>query len=355
LRTVTLTIPKRLVGALLAGALVVAAWGGAEATPAPTPAPTSSATQAPGTTPAPTETPLTGTVRIDGSSTVGPLTEVAAELFENYVRERGGNVNVEVAIAGTSAGFGKFCIGESDMNNASRPIKQSEIDLCGQNNIKYEGVQVANDALALVVNPQNPISCLTTAQTKQIWDADSAVMSWADVDGLNVPADFLALATDPNRQLGRQLYGPGTDSGTFDFFTEAINGKSGQIRTDYNDIGEDDNAAVTAVTGVPHAMGYIPYSYFTEVGDRVKPLSIDAGNGCVEPTLDNVLNGSYKPLGRPLFIYASDTALARAEVLAFIDFYIENAKQVATLAGFVPMSDAQIATSKAKVDSLIGR
>jgi phosphate transport system substrate-binding protein len=342
----------RLAGLTLAAVFAVGACGGAGATSAPTSGPTGSTPTQP---PPPTGEPLGGTVRVDGSSTVGPLTEVAAELFENYVQEQGGTTKVEVAIAGTSAGFGKFCIGESDMNNASRPIKQSEIDLCAENKIAYEGIQVANDALALLVHPDNPIDCLTHAQATQIWDEGSTVMSWDEIDGLDVPADFLALATDPNRRLGRQLYGPGTDSGTFDFFTEVINGKAGKIRTDYNDIGEDDHAAVVAVSGIPHAMGYVPYSYFTEVGDIVKPLSIDGGNGCVEPTLENVQNGTYVPLGRPLFIYASDVALARPEVLAFMDFYVENAEKIASLRGFVPMTAAQIAEQKKSIDKLAGR
>jgi phosphate transport system substrate-binding protein len=340
---------SRLAVVALASVFAVGACAGSPAA-TQAPAPTGSAPTA-----APTDEPLGGSIRIDGSSTVGPLAEVAAELFENWVRERGGTTTVEVAISGTSGGFGKFCIGENDMNNASRPIKQSEIDLCGENNIAYDGVQVANDALALIVNPVNPLVCLSVAQANQIWDENSTVMTWSDVDGLDLPADFLALpGSDANRELGRQLYGPGTDSGTFDFFTEVINGKSGQIRTDYIDIGEDDNAAVTAVTGVPHSMGYIPYSYFTEVGDRVKGIAIDGGAGCVEPTLDNVLNGTYVPMGRPLFTYASDKALAKPEVLAFMNYWIENSEEIAATAGFVPMTDAQIAESIAKIQSLVG-
>jgi phosphate transport system substrate-binding protein len=294
---------------------------------------------------------LTGSVNLDGSSTVGPLSEVAAELF----MDENSGVRVTVAISGTGGGFQKFCIGENDMNNASRPIKPSEIDLCGENSIAYEGVQVANDALALIVHPNNPVACLSVAQANQIWDEGSTVATWADVEGLDLPADFLALpGGDVNRALGRQLYGPGTDSGTFDFFTEVINGESGKIRTDYIDIGEDDNAAVTAVSGVPHAMGYIPYSYFTEVGGAVKGIAIDGGAGCVDPTLDNVLNGTYVPMGRPLFTYASDVALAKPEVLAFMNYWIENSEEIAQVAGFVPMTDAQIAESQRKIQSLVG-
>jgi phosphate transport system substrate-binding protein len=333
--------PAQVAG--IAGVLVLAACqasGGTEptqdGTPATTPAETSDNGQGNGAG-------LSGTIRIDGSSTVGPLAEVAAELFENA----NSGVRVTVAISGTSGGFQKFCIGETDMNNSSRPIKESEIELCDENEIGYDGIQVANDALALVVNPGSPVDCLTVEQASQIWDEGSTVSTWGDVEGLDLPSDFAGTAI--------QLYGPGTDSGTFDFFTEAINGSSGQIRTDYIDIGEDDNAAVVAVSGTSGAMGYIPYSYFTEAGDQVKALAIDGGDGCVDATLENVLDGSYTPLGRPLFTYASDTALARAEVLAFMEFWIENSEEIATTAGFVPMTDEQIAEQNAKIDQLVGR
>lgn len=289
---------------------------------------------------------LSGDIRIDGSSTVGPLSEVAAELF---MMENPG-VRVTVAVSGTSGGFGKFCIGENDMNDASRAIKESEIELCGQNGISFDAIQVANDALALLVNNGNPVSCLTTAQASQIWDEDSAVATWGDVEGLDLPEDFAAL------ELGKALYGPGTDSGTFDFFTEAINGQEGRIRTDYIDIGEDDNAAVSAIRDIPQAMGYVPYSYFQQptVREAVKPLAIDAGAGCVDATLENVQSGAYAPLGRPLFVYASDTALARPEVLAFMNFYVDNAQQIAELAGFVPLTEAQLEEQRAKIAALVG-
>ena len=285
---------------------------------------------------------LSGTVRIDGSSTVGPLTEVAAELF---MRENPG-VRVTVAVSGTSGGFQKFCKGETDGNDASREIKEEEIEVCGQNGIGYDNVQVANDALSLVVKTDNPVDCLTTDQVKQIWDVDSSVSTWGDIEGVDLPDDAKGEAIT--------LYGPGTDSGTFDFFTEAINGEEGRIRTDYTDIGEDDQAAVTAVQGDRYAMGYIPYSFVQEAGDAVKPLQIDGGGGCVEATLSNVQNGSYTPLGRPLFLYASDTALARPEVVAFFEFYIENQAEIAAAATYVPMNDDQVAVAQQKVRDLAG-
>lgn len=282
---------------------------------------------------------LSGTVLLDGSSTVGPLAEVAAELF----MEENPDVQVTVAQSGTSGGFEKFCIGENDMNNASREIKDSEIQLCGENDIGFEGVQVANDALAIVVNPDNPVECLTVDQLSQIWDEGSTVATWADVDGV-----------DSGEISGESLtlYGPGTDSGTFDFFTEVINGESGKIRNDYTSIGEDDQAAIVAVEGDVAAMGYIPFSFVKEAGDKVKPLQIDGGDGCVEPSIDTVLDGTYVPLGRPLFTYASDTALEKPEVLAFIEFWIENNGEIAEAATYVPMSDAQVEESNQKVADL---
>lgn len=282
---------------------------------------------------------LSGTVNIDGSSTVGPLTEVAAELF----MEENPGVRVTVAVSGTSGGFEKFCNGETDGNDASREIKDTEIELCESNDIGFDKVQTANDALSVVVNPEFPMSCITVDQLNQIWDQDSDVNSWDQVDGADLPDE------------GVNLYGPGTDSGTFDFFTEVINGEEGRIRTDYNDIGEDDQAAIVAVESDPWAMGYIPFSYVQVAGDSVKPLEIDAGDGCVEASLDNVMSGDYSPLGRPLFVYASDTALERPEVTAFFDFYIENQAEIAEYAGFIPLNEDQAAESSAKIDELTGR
>jgi phosphate transport system substrate-binding protein len=285
---------------------------------------------------------LSGNVRIDGSSTVGPLSEVAAELF----MEENSGVQVDVAISGTSGGFEKFCNGETDMNNASREIKDEEIELCNDNDIGYDNIQTANDALALLVNVDNPVDCLTVDQANQIWDDGSTVSTWGDVDGLDLPDGFGSTSLT--------LYGPGTDSGTFDFFTEVINGEEGRIRVDYIDIGEDDNAAVTAIIGDVGAMGYVPYSYFQEAGDSVKPVAIDSGSGCVEATLENVQNGTYSPMGRPLFVYASDLALSRPEALAFMEFYIENAEEIATTGDFVPLNEDQITEQLAKVAELAG-
>jgi phosphate transport system substrate-binding protein len=282
---------------------------------------------------------LSGRIEVDGSSTVGPLTEAAAELYQ----EEQSGVQITVGVSGTGGGFERFCIGETDMSDASRPITDDEIAMCEENGIEYDDIQVANDALSVVVNPDNPVECLTVEQVSQIWDQDSTVGNWSDIDGLDEAPDGAIT-----------LYGPGTDSGTFDFFTEAINGEEGRIRSDYIDIGEDDQAAVEGVSGDANAMGYIPYSFVTQAGDAVKPLQIDGGGGCVDATLENVQAGSYVPLGRPLFVYASGTALEKPEVLDFMRFYVDNAEPVAEAATFVPLTEEQIEEQHAKIDELVG-
>jgi phosphate transport system substrate-binding protein len=285
---------------------------------------------------------LTGTVRLDGSSTVGPLSEVAAEL---YMAQQPG-VRVTVAISGTGGGFQKFCIGETDGNDSSRPITDEEIAICTSNDIGFDFVQVANDALSIVVNAELPVDCMTVAQVSQIWDDGSTVQTWGDIDGLDLSDDVASEAIT--------VYGPGSDSGTFDFFTEAINGESGRIRNDYIDIGEDDLAAVRAVESDPYAMGYIPFSYYQEAGEAVKALAIDDGDGCVEATPENVQDLTYTPLGRGLFVYFSDFALSRPEVLDFAEFYVTNAAEIAELAEFVAMTPEQLAVQAAKVAALAG-
>jgi phosphate transport system substrate-binding protein len=284
---------------------------------------------------------LSGAVRADGSSTVGPLTETAAELFQ----QQQPGVRVTVGTSGTSGGFEKFCNGETDISNASRVIKEEEVEACAANGVEWEQVQVANDALSAVVHPDNPLECITVDQLKQAWDLGSKVDSWGDITGLQ--ADL------PDEKL--TLFGPGSDSGTYDYWTGAINGEEGRIRTNYNSIGEDDNAAVQGVSGDRWAMAYIPFSFVEEAGGQVKPLAVenpDTGE-CVEPTLENVQDGSYAPLGRGLFIYPSAQALQREEVLAFIKFYIDNQAEITTQATFIPMTDEQVAASQEKIDSLV--
>ncbi len=282
---------------------------------------------------------LTGAVVIDGSSTVAPNTEVAAELFGEEYPE----VNVSVGVSGTGGGFEKFCNGETDISEASRNIKDEEAEACGANDISFVELGIANDGLAVVVNPENDfVQCLTVEEVSSMWRAEEPVTNWADVrEGF------------PDLEI--TLYGPGTDSGTFDYFTEEINGEGGSINAAYNDIGEDDNAAVLGVAGSAGASAFIPLSFVDHAGDQVRAIEItnDAGD-CVAPSLETVMDGSYSPLGRQLFLYPSGAALEKPEVLAFLEFYITNQAEIAEIAGFIPLNDEQEATALAELQSLLG-
>ena len=283
---------------------------------------------------------LSGEIRIDGSSTVAPLTETAAELFQ------GDNPDTDVTVgtSGTSGGFEKFCNGETDISDASRPIEPEEEKACADEGVKYEEVQVANDALSVIVNPNNPVTCMTIDQLKSMWDKGSDVNSWSQVQDLDADVGDEELT----------LFGPGSDSGTYDYFTEAVNGEESVIRTDYNSIGEDDNAAIQGVAGDEWAMAYVPFSFVTEAGDTVKSLEIDNGDGCVAPSEETVQDGTYKPLGRPLFIYPSQEALQEEVTVEFVRFYIDNQDTITTDATFIPMTEEQTTASEDKVEQLAG-
>jgi phosphate transport system substrate-binding protein len=290
-----------------------------------------------------TSEPLTGTVSIDGSSTVAPLAEAGAKAFV----AANPDVKVTVVVSGTTAGFAKFCAGEVDLVNASRPINAEEQAACEANGIAYNDIAVANDGLTILVNPDSPLECITIEQLQQIWDDTSTVQTWGDVatvEGLDIPA-----AKD---DLEISLYGPGDTSGTFDFFTEAVNGTSGQIRADYTSIGEDDAAAVTAVANDPGAMAFVPYSFYQEVSDEVKAVEIDGGGGCVAPSADEVQAGNYTPLGRPLFIYASNQALAQPATVAFLTFMITDSQSIAQAARVIPLTRAQQEEQETAVERL---
>ena len=278
---------------------------------------------------------LSGEIQIDGSSTVAPLSEAAAELFQ----EENPDVRVVVGTSGTGGGFEKFCAGETDISDASRSIKDEEAAICEKNGVKYEEITVANDGLAVVVNPENDwAECLTVEQLGKIWGPDSTASSWKDID----PAF-------PDEELA--LFGPGTDSGTFDYFTAEINGEEGASRTDYQP-SEDDNVIVQGVQGSKGATGYFGLSYVEENPDAVKPIQVDGGDGCVAPSKETVLDGTYTPLGRPLFIYAKAEIVAEPHGLAFLEFYIENSDAVAEQALYVPLSDEQKSEATAKIESL---
>ncbi|MCW2580224.1 MAG: pstS [Blastococcus sp.] len=270
---------------------------------------------------------LSGEVLVDGSSTVQPLTAAAGEFFA----EEEPGVNVSVATSGTGGGFEVFCQGATDISNASRPIKDEEIALCEENGIEFTELQVATDALTVVVSAENDfVSCLTTDELATLWGpgAEGTVTTWDQVNPA-FPAEEI------------ELYGPGTDSGTFDYFTDEINGEEGVSRTDYN-ASEDDNVIVQGVSGSANAIGYFGYTYFEENADALKAVDIDSGAGCVAPSADAAQDGSYAPLARPLFIYVSGAAAAeKPEVAAFVDFYATNADRIAEAAQFIPLNDEQ--------------
>jgi phosphate transport system substrate-binding protein len=282
---------------------------------------------------------LSGSVLIDGSSTVAPLSEAAAELF---MTENNG-VQVDVGTSGTGGGFERFCAAETDISDASRPISEDEVTLCEEGGVAYEQLTVANDALTVVVNVDNPVECLSVEQLNAIWAPDSTISSWSDVPDLDV--DF---------SESLDLYGPGPDSGTFDYFTEAINGEEGAIRTDYNNIGENDESGIVGVEGSTGGLFFVGYTYYAENQDRVKALQIDGGSGCVEPTAETAQDGSYTPLARGLFIYPSDAALERPEVQSFVQFYIDNNDAIAEAAGAIPLTEEQKEEARSAVESLIG-
>jgi phosphate transport system substrate-binding protein len=267
-----------------------------------------------------------GTITADGSSTVGPFTTKAAEDF----REVNEDAQITVGISGTGGGFERFCIGETDISNASRAIKDEEAAMCEENGVEYVELQVVVDALTNVVNTQNDwATCLTTDQLRAIWEPGSKVKSWSQID-----------PSFPDVPL--RLFGPGTDSGTFDYFTDEINGEEGASRTDYSP-SEDDNVVVQGVAGEQGGLGYFGFTYFEENQDRLKALEVDGGNGCVAPGIDTAQDGSYTPLARPLFIYVSQSSLGESETLReFVRFALENAQTIAEEAQYVPMSQQQI-------------
>ena len=283
---------------------------------------------------------LSGSVAVDGSSTVGPLTEAAASLYRDV--EPG--VNVSVATSGTGGGFKKFCAGETDISDASRPIKDEEKAECDKNGIAYTEVVVANDGLSVVVNPENTwAKCLTVAQLKKMWSpaSEGKVTNWNQID-----------PSFPDQKL--TLFGAGTDSGTFDYFTDAINGEEGASRTDYSP-SEDDNVTVQGVKGDKGAVGYFGLSYVEENTDAVKAVQVDGGDGCVAPSTETVQDGSYKPLSRPLFIYVKhDSYKNKPEVRAFVDFYVEHEDEVSEEALFVGLTPEQKKTAQDELKSLVG-
>jgi phosphate transport system substrate-binding protein len=274
------------------------------------------------------------TIRIDGSSTVYPLSAVAAKYFENSTKsvKKGDGAKVTVGFSGTGGGFEKFCRGETDISNASRAIKSTEAAICQKAGIAYTEILIANDGLAVVVNKSNTwASCLTMAEMKKIWDLNSKVTKWSDVR-----AGF------PDTAI--KLFGAGTDSGTFDSFTEMVNGKAKQVRKDGVQTSEDDNVTVAGVSGDTGGMGYFGLSYALENESKVKLVQMDKGAGCVTPSNTTVQAQQY-PLSRPLFTYVKNASIStKPAVGAYIQFWVDNLAQISEDAIFVPLTKPQMVT-----------
>jgi phosphate transport system substrate-binding protein len=290
-----------------------------------------------------TPTDLSGSISIDGSSTVQPFAEAAAELFN----EENPDVEITVGAAGTSGGFEKFCAGETDISDASRPIDaKEEVPVCEKNNVQYTEVQVANDGISIVTNPGLEITCLTTDQLAQLWEKDSQVSNYSD---LGEDAD----SGEPVPDAEVSLYGPGTDSGTFEFFTEEVVGEEGNSRDDYQ-ASEDDNVLVQGVAGDEAGLAYFGFSYYEQNADQLNLVSVDSGDGCVAPDATTISDGSYAPLSRPLFMYPSNEAMAKPEVAGFMQYVVDNYSEIAEAALIVPMDDTQASEAQSAVEGAAG-
>jgi phosphate transport system substrate-binding protein len=267
---------------------------------------------------------LSGEVVADGSSTVAPVAQAVAEEFSAVA----GDVQVSIATSGTGGGFESFCAGETDISNASRVIAEDEIAMCADAGVEYTELHVATDALTVVVNAANDwVECITVDDLQQIWMPESTVRRWSDIN-----------QAWPDEEIN--LYGPGTDSGTFDYFTEEINGEAGASRSDYT-ASEDDNVLVQGIAGDEHALGYFGYAYYAENQDTLKALAIDAGAGCVAPTPQTAVDGTYQPLARPLYIYVNNESLARPELYGFVYFWLTEGPALTNEIGYVALDASE--------------
>ncbi|MYE55036.1 MAG: PstS family phosphate ABC transporter substrate-binding protein, partial [Chloroflexi bacterium] len=292
-------------------AIAATACGGAEETPA-----------------APAAMALKGTIEIDGSSTVFPVSEAVAEEFGKLHRD----VRVNVGVSGTGGGFKRFTVGEIDISDASRPIKDNEAAIADENGIEYYPLRVAMDGLSVMVSPDNDfVECLTIDQLKMIWEPGSTVTKWSDVS-----------PSWPDKEIA--LYGPDTDSGTFDYFTEEVMGEAQLSRADYT-ASADDNVLVQGIAGGKYSLGYFGYSYYQENQDKLKLVAVDSGSGCVLPTSESIEDGTYSPLSRPLFIYVSAASIQRPEVRAFVEFYLDNAAELSQEVGYIKLGEAEYAAN----------
>jgi len=284
-----------------------------------------------------TDSATDATIRADGSSTVYPITEAVAEEFRN----EHGDVRAVIGFSGTGAGFKKLVAGEIDICDASRPIKDEERAACEANGVKFIELEIAYDGLSVVVNPENDwCDCLTVEQLKAIWQPESAISKWSDLN-----------PEWPDEKI--DLFGPGTDSGTFDYFTEAIVGTAKSSRADYTP-SEDDNMLVTGVEGSKYALGYFGYAYYAENKDRLKLLGVDSGDGkCIKPSQETVRTNTYKPLSRPLYIYVNQASLQKPKIVEFVRYYLDRVGDVLQQVGYVPLAADLSAKSKQTLDEAL--
>jgi phosphate transport system substrate-binding protein len=279
-----------------------------------------------------------GSVAVDGSSTVFPMSNAAAELLS----EENPDVQVAVAESGTGGGFEKFCAGQTDISDASRPIEQEEKDACAKEGIEYTELQVATDALTVVVHPDLDVDCLTTDQLVKLWEPGSKVTNWNQLD-----------PSFPDEEIS--LFGPGSDSGTYDYMAADVIGDESETTRDDYEASEDDNVLVQGVAGTEGATGYFGYTYYEENADSLKALSIDDGNGCVAPSAETAQAGEYTPLSRPLFVYVKNSAYNdNAAVKEYVDFYVENLADIADVGKFIPLSDDLYSKTQSALEGLSG-
>ena len=273
---------------------------------------------------------LSGTIQIDGSSTAFPVSQAVAEEF----RKEQPNVQVNVGVSGTGGGFKRFTVGETDISNASRPIKDSEREAAAANGIEFIEMRIGTDGLSVMVNNANDfVDCLTVEELNAVWKPGSTINNWQDVR-----AGF------PDQRL--RLYGPDTDSGTFDYFTEEVNGEAQVSRADYT-ASADDNVLVQGIAGDRGSLGYFGYAYYQENKESLKVVAVDGGDGCVTPEPSTIEDGSYKPLSRPLFIYVNAESLEKPEVKAFVTFYMDHGYQLTEEEGYVPVERSVYEANKA--------